>query len=112
MVRIKSGKETHKNHKKILKLAKGFLGSHSKTFKISNQTLFKALKYSYSQRKKRVMYFRRIWILRLNAICKSFYNFSYSKLIKTLYTKHILINRKILSYLLYINPLILKAFIF
>ncbi len=111
MVRIKSGKETHKSHKKILKLSKGYLGSHSKTFKIANQTLFKALKYSYFQRKKRLMYFRKLWIIRLNAICKSFYNFSYSKLIKKLYNKNILINRKILNYLIYINPLILKPFI-
>jgi large subunit ribosomal protein L20 len=104
MVRVNSGKETKKNHQKILKLANGFLGSHSRSFKIANQTVFKALKYSYFQRKKRLMHFRKLWIMRLNAICKSFYNFSYSTLIKKLYERHILINRKLLLYLMYINP--------
>ena len=111
MVRIKSGKETHKTHKKVLTLAKGFLGSHSKTYKIANQTLYKALKYSYFQRKKRTLYFRRLWIIRLNTICNSFYNITYCRLINRLYTKKVLINRKILVYLLYINPILLKNII-
>ena len=47
MVRIKRGNIARKRRKKVLKLAKGFKGAHSKLFRVANQQVMKALKYSY-----------------------------------------------------------------
>ena len=48
MVRIKRGNVARKRRKKVLKLAKGFQGSHSRLFRVANQQVMKALKYSYT----------------------------------------------------------------
>lgn len=53
MVRVKGGNVTRKHRKKILNLAKGFRGSHSKIFKMANEQVMKALKYSYVGRKQK-----------------------------------------------------------
>ena len=47
MVRIKRGNIARKRRKKVLKLAKGFKGAHSKLFRVANQQVMNALKYSY-----------------------------------------------------------------
>lgn len=47
MVRIKRGNVARKRRKKILALAKGFRGTHSKLFRVANAQVIKALKYSY-----------------------------------------------------------------
>ena len=53
MVRIKRGNIARKRRKKVLKLAKGFKGAHSKLFRVANQQVMKALKYSYVGRKQK-----------------------------------------------------------
>ena len=68
MVRIKRGNIARKRRKKVLKLAKGFKGAHSKLFRVANQQVMKALKYSYVGRKQKKRVFRRLWITRINAI--------------------------------------------
>ena len=44
MSRVKRGNVARKRRKKILKLAKGFRGSHSKLFRTANQQVMKALR--------------------------------------------------------------------
>ena len=51
MTRVKRGNVARLHRKKILKRAKGFKGSHSKLFRVANQQVMKALKYSYIGRK-------------------------------------------------------------
>jgi len=53
MVRVKRGNVAKKRRKKILFLAKGFRGSHSKLFRIAHGQVLKALRYSYVGRKKK-----------------------------------------------------------
>ena len=45
MARVKRGNVARKRRKKILKLAKGFRGSHSTLFRTANQQVMKALLY-------------------------------------------------------------------
>ena len=47
MVRIKRGNVARKRRKKILSLAKGSRGAHSVLFRVANQQVMKALRYSY-----------------------------------------------------------------
>jgi ribosomal protein L20 len=49
MVRVKRGNVARKRRKKVLKIAKGYVGSHSKLFRAANQQVMKALKYAYRQ---------------------------------------------------------------
>lgn len=98
MVRIKRGNIARKRHKKILKLAKGFRGSHSKLFRIANQQVMKALRYGYNGRKRRKREFRSLWISRINAAAR-IQGTNYSCFINSLKRQHIALNRKMLAQL-------------
>ena len=98
MTRVKRGSVARVRRKKILKLAKGFRGSHSSLFRTAKQQVMKALRYSYVGRKNKKRLYRKLWIVRINAAARS-YNLSYSKLIFNLKANKIGLNRKILSQL-------------
>jgi len=98
MVRIKRGNVARKRRKKILKLAKGFRGSHSKLFRTANQQVMKALVYSYRGRKQKKRIFRRLWIVRINAAVRN-YDLTYSLFISKLKKQKIALNRKMLAQL-------------
>jgi large subunit ribosomal protein L20 len=104
MVRIKRGNIARKRRKKILKLAKGFKGTHSKLFRIVNQQVMKSLIYSYVDRKKKKRNFRQLWITRINSAAQ-LNHINYSLLINRLKVSRIILNRKMLSQLGIIDPL-------
>ena len=66
-MRVKRGNVSRKRHKKILKLAKGFIGARSRIFKVANIAVMKALKYAYRDRRTTKRNMRRLWIVRINA---------------------------------------------
>ena len=103
MTRVKRGNVARKRRKKILKLAKGFRGSHSKLFRTANQQVMKALRNSYRDRRKRKRDFRRLWITRINAAARQ-NGVSYSQLIGLMKKANIQINRKMLAQLAVIDP--------
>ena len=70
MPRVKRGNVARKRRKKILKMAKGFRGSHSKLFRTANQQVMKALRNAYRDRRKKKRDFRRLWIVRINAAAR------------------------------------------
>ena len=96
MVRVKLGNVARKRRKKILQLAKGYKGAHSRLFRVANQQVMKALRYSYIGRKQKKRTFRKLWITRINAASK-LNGLSYSKLIHNLKKSNIDLNRKMLS---------------
>ena len=53
MARIKRGNVARKRRKKVLQLAKGYRGAHSRLFRVANQQVMKALRYSYVGRKQK-----------------------------------------------------------
>merc|ERR1712060_495654 len=85
-----------KRRKKILILAKGYRGAHSRLFRVANQQVMKALKYSYVGRKQKKRTFRKLWIARINAASK-INGLSYSRLIHNFKESNIDLNRKMLS---------------
>jgi large subunit ribosomal protein L20 len=103
MARVKRGNVARKRRKKILKLAKGFRGSHSKLFRTANQQVMKALRYAYRDRRNRKRDFRRLWITRINAAARQ-EGLSYSKLIGQLKKANIEINRKMLAQMAVLDP--------
>lgn len=96
MVRVKRGNVARKRRKKILSIASGYRGAHSVLFRIANQQVMKALRYSYIGRKQKKRTFRRIWISRINAASRLNHS-SYSQVIHTFKKSNIDLNRKMLS---------------
>ena len=53
MVRVKRGNVARKRRKKILAISSGYRGAHSILFRVANQQVMKALRYSYIGRKEK-----------------------------------------------------------
>ena len=96
MVRVKRGNVARKRRKKILQLAKGYRGADSRLFRVANQQVMKALRYSYVSRKQRKRMFRKIWITRINAASRA-NGLSYNHLIHNFKKSNIELNRKMLA---------------
>ena len=98
MIRVKRGNVARKRRKKILQLAKGYRGAHSRLFRIANQQVIKALRYSYVGRKQKKRTFKRLWIIRIKSASR-LNGLSYNTVIHKLRTFKIHLNRKMLSQL-------------
>ncbi|SHI00169.1 50S ribosomal protein L20 [Clostridium grantii] len=106
MARVKGAINARKKHKKVLKLAKGYYGRRSKTFKTANETVIRSMRNAYIGRKLKKRDFRRLWIVRINAAARM-NGMSYSKLMNGLKVAGIDMNRKMLSEIAINDP---KAF--
>ena len=102
-MRVKRGNVLRKRHKKILKLAKGFIGARSRIFKVANCAVMVALKYQYRDRRVLKRNMRRLWIVRINAAVRP-HGLSYSKFINALKKTNVQINRKMLANLAVKEP--------
>ena len=96
MVRVKRGNVARKRRKKILRFAKGYKGAHSRLFRIANQQVMKALRYSYIDRKQKKRMFRKLWIRRINSASR-LNGLSYNQLINSFKKSNLYLNRKMLS---------------
>ena len=56
MARVKRGVQSKRRHKKVLKQAKGYRGSRSRTFKVANQAVNRAGQYAYRDRRHGLSY--------------------------------------------------------
>ena len=95
MARVKKAMNARKKHKKVLKLAKGFIGSRSKLYRPANTFVMKALKNAYIGRKLKKRDFRRLWIQRINAGTRA-HGLSYSRFMNGLKLAGVEVNRKML----------------
>jgi large subunit ribosomal protein L20 len=96
MSRAKRGFKARRRRKSILKLARGMYDSRHSHYSVAKRSVFKALKYTYVHRKERKGDFRALWIVRINAACRS-YGMSYSRFINGLKIANIGLNRKSLA---------------
>ena len=96
MSRVTKSITAKSKHKKVLKATKGHYGARSRLYKTAKQSNIKSLQYAFRDRKNRKRTFRSIWIARINAASRSM-GVPYSKLLKGLSDKNIILNRKILS---------------
>ena len=96
MSRVKRGVQAKKRHKKILKLAKGYRGARSRTFKVANQAVLKAGQYAYRDRKVKKRTFRSLWIIRINAAVRE-HGLSYSVFMNGLKKANIDLDRRVLA---------------
>lgn len=96
MTRVKSGVQTKRRHKKVLKEASGYFGSKHRLYKTAKEQLMHSSVYAYRDRRQKKREFRKLWITRINAACRM-NDISYSKFIDGLNKTGIEVNRKMLS---------------
>jgi large subunit ribosomal protein L20 len=96
MSRVKGGFTTHRRHKKILKLARGYRGAKSKLYRPAHEQVMHSLQYAYAHRRKRKGDFRKLWITRINAATRM-NGMSYSRFVNGLKKAGVEVNRKILA---------------
>ena len=96
MARVKRGVTAHARHKKILDLAKGYVGRSSTTYRAALQRVEKALQYAYRDRRNKKRTFRALWITRINAATRE-HGLSYSVFIAGLKKASIELDRKVLA---------------
>jgi large subunit ribosomal protein L20 len=102
-MRIKRGFKARRRRNKVLKLAKGYRGGHSKLFRTAADTVDRALMYAYRDRRVRKRDFRKLWIARINAATRM-NNLSYSKFIHGLKLAGVELDRKVLAELAISDP--------
>lgn len=96
MARVKRGVTARARHKKVLKLAKGYYGARSRTYRVAKQAVIKAAQYAYRDRRQKKRQFRALWIVRINAASREC-GMSYSRLIDGLKKADIVIDRRVLA---------------
>lgn len=103
MPRATSGPLTHRRHKKVLKMAKGYWGARRRTYKQAKITVMRGMQYAYRDRRARKRDFRRLWIARINAAAR-LHGLSYSLMMHGLKLAQIDLDRKTLAELAVHDP--------
>ncbi len=96
MARVKRAVNAQKKRRKVIKLAKGYVGALSKQYRAASEQVRRSLRYAYIGRKQKKRDYRSLWIARINAAARM-NDLSYSRLINGLKVAGIDINRKMLS---------------
>ena len=96
MARVKRGMTTHRRHRKIIKMAKGYQGRNSTCFRVAVEKVEKGLQYAYRDRRNKKRNFRSLWIQRINAAAR-LEGLTYSQLIGGLKKANIELDRKVLA---------------
>lgn len=105
-MRVKRGVTTHKRHKRILKLAKGYRGGRSKLIKEAKTAVVHAGADAYRGRRQKRRDARSLWIVRINGALTK-HNVSYNRFIESLKKENIELDRKVLAQIALEDP---KAF--
>lgn len=103
MPRVKRGPKRAQRRKKILKQAKGYYGTRSRSHRIAKQAIDRAGQFAYRDRRNKKRNFRALWIVRINAAAR-LNGISYNRLIEGLRKSGSEINRKMLADLAVRDP--------
>lgn len=95
-MRVKTGGNRRRRHKKVLRKTKGYWGTRSKLFRRANEAWLKSQWYAYRDRRQRRRDLRRLWITRINAAAR-LNGMPYSRFIYGLKQANVELNRKVLA---------------
>ena len=104
---MKGAARTQAN-KRLFKRAKGYVGGRRKLFRTAKETLARAGKFAFRDRRVRKREFRRLWITRLSAACRE-RDLRYSQFIAGLELAKIELDRKSLSEIAIADPVAFDA---
>jgi len=96
MSRATNAPVSRKRRKRILKKAKGFRGGRSKIYTAAKDAVRKSQQWAYRDRKNRKRTFRRLWVQRINASCRT-HDLTYSRFIEGCRAAGIELDRKVLA---------------
>ncbi|MEN0074665.1 MAG: 50S ribosomal protein L20 [Paracraurococcus sp.] len=103
MARVKRGVTAHARHKKVLRLAKGYVGRSSTNYRPALQRVEKALQYAYRDRRNKKRDFRGLWIQRINAAVRE-HGLTYSQFIAGIKAANIDLDRKVMAAIAFDDP--------
>ena len=102
-MRARKGAAATQAKKRLFKRAKGYVGGRRKLLRTVKETLLRAGKFAYRDRRVRKRDFRRLWITRLSAACRE-RDIRYSQFIAGLEKAKIELDRKSLSEIAVLDP--------
>ena len=97
-MRVKTAVPRHRRLKRLKKATKGFHGGRRRLRRTMKDALQRSMAQAFRGRKEKKRQFRGIWIIRVNAACRS-RGMTYSKLMSALKKKGIALDRKALALL-------------
>ena len=96
MPRVKRGTKRHAKRLKLLQRAKGYRLTKSKLYRSAKESVERALKFGYRDRRTRKRDFRSLWIIRIGAAARK-NGLSYNRLIHGLKRAGVELDRKVLA---------------
>lgn len=96
MTRVTAGIARRRRHKKVTAETKGYRGARRNRYKAAKEALLHARAYAYRDRRNRKRDFRRLWIVRVNAMCRE-EGLSYAQFMNALRQSNVMLNRKMLA---------------
>jgi large subunit ribosomal protein L20 len=102
-MRVKKAVKSRQRRKKILNLAKGYRGGRSTLLRTASETVDRALKFAYRDRRRKKRDFRTLWIMRINAAARD-NGLSYSRFMNGLKKANVTMDRKVLAGLAMSDP--------
>ena len=96
MARVKRGVMARKHHRTVMKMAKGYYGAASRTYKHAKEQVQHSLQYQYRDRRNKKREIRSLWIQRINAAAR-LNDISYSQFMHGLKLAGIELDRKMLA---------------
>ena len=103
MPRVKRGTKRVQRRKKILTLAKGYRLTKSKLHRSAKESVDRALRFSYRDRRAKKRDFRSLFIIRVGAAARR-NDISYSKFMSGLKKAGVILDRKVLAELAAKDP--------
>ncbi len=96
MSRVKRGTVVRRRHQSVLKEAAGFVGGRHRLFRTAKETLMRAKRYAYRDRRVRKRHFRQLWIARINAAARE-QGVTYSRLMMAIGASGVSLDRRSLA---------------
>jgi len=97
-MRVKTAVPRHRRLKRLKKATKGFHGGRRRLRRTMKDALQRSMAQAFRGRKEKKRQFRGIWIVRVNAACRT-HGTTYSHLMSDLKKKGIALDRKALAHL-------------
>lgn len=96
MPRVRKGSARKRQHKRVLREARGYYGTKSRHFQQAKVALMRAGQFAYRDRRRLKRDMRRLWITRITAACRM-RGTRYSLFMNGMRMSGVLLNRKMLS---------------
>ncbi len=102
-MRVKKAVKSRQRRKKILDLARGYRGGRRTLLRTASETVDRALKFAYRDRRRKKRDFRALWIMRINAAARE-NGLSYSRFMGGLKKANVTVDRKVLAAMAMTDP--------